>query len=170
MGGIDFTEFLDIDKDGVPGSINYYRNLTDGDGNVTGRELIDIGNLSNYSIANFDPDDPNAGTLKVRSGGIRSESTVKSAKLDVRRDLDFIPPSVMHLAVKVGFDWEERENIKSGRGAGPHDFITPQHAVRTTALAGPTRDNRALQRLKGRVLRTLRPLRHRRPHRRIQAQ
>ena len=116
MGGIDYTEFLDISKDGVPAEINYYRNVTDAEGNLTGRELIDIGDLDNYSIANFDPDDPNAGTLRVRAGGINSTSEVKTAKFDVRRELDFIPADFMNLAVKVGADWEERENTKSGRG------------------------------------------------------
>lgn len=116
MGGIDYTEFLDISKDGVPAEVNYYRELTDAEGNVTGRELIDIGSLSNYSISNFNPDDPGAGTLKVRSGGIHAESTVDMAKFDIRRELDFAPGS-MNLAVKFGADWERKENIKSGRGS-----------------------------------------------------
>jgi hypothetical protein len=116
MGGVDFTEFLDIDKDGVPAAINYYRNTTDAEGNVTGRELIDIGDLSNYSIANFNPNDPGSGSLRVRSGGLHAESTVSGAKFDVRRDLDFIPAKFMNLAAKIGIDWEEKQNTKSGRG------------------------------------------------------
>jgi TonB-dependent receptor len=116
MGGIDYTEFLDISKDGVPAEVNYYKNIVDADGNVTGRELIDIGKLSNYSISNFDPNNPDAGTLKVRSGGIHAESTVDMAKFDVRRELDFIP-GPMHLAIKLGADWERKENVKSGRGS-----------------------------------------------------
>ena len=117
MGGVDYTEFLDIDRDGVPATINYYRDITDNDGNVTGRELIDIGDLSNYQIANFDPEDPTAGELRVRAGGIHATSEVVSAKFDIRRQLDFIPVDFMNLAVKVGGDWEERKNAKQGRGS-----------------------------------------------------
>lgn len=116
MGGVDFTEFLDISREGVPSQVNYYRDIVDAGGAVTGRERIEIGDLGNYSIANFNPNDPGAGTLKVRSGGIHAESTVDMAKIDVRRELDFVPAS-MNLAIKVGADWERKENIKSGRGS-----------------------------------------------------
>lgn len=116
LGNVDFSEFRDIDQYGVPKTVNYYRDVTDADGVVT-RERIDIGKLENYNIANFNPNNPTAGTLVARSGGINSLSTVTSAKFDVRRDLDFIKSDFMNLAIKVGIDLEERENTKSGRGA-----------------------------------------------------
>lgn len=116
MGGVDYTEFLGIDGEGVPRTINHFRDVTDDDGNLVRREPRDISTLDNYSIPNFDPDDPSAGTLRVNAAGINAVSNVSSAKFDVRRDLDFLPFESINLALKIGADWEERENTKSGRG------------------------------------------------------
>ncbi|MEX0332382.1 MAG: carboxypeptidase regulatory-like domain-containing protein [Puniceicoccaceae bacterium] len=117
MGGIDFTEFLEIDDLGVPQNIYHYRDILDEEGNVVDREQVDIADLTNYGIANYDPEDPTAATLKVRAAGINSLSEVHSVKFDVRRDLDFLPIGFMNLAVKAGADWEERDERKFGRGS-----------------------------------------------------
>lgn len=128
MGGVDHTEFLNISDLGVPQDINHYRNVLDEAGNVIGRERIDIADLSNYAIANFDPTDPTAATLKVNAAGINSVSEVSSWKIDVKRDLDFLPLSFMNLAVKVGADWEERSESKFGRGTGYQFLYVGQEA------------------------------------------
>lgn len=116
MGNIHFTEFLNINDLAVPEEINHYRDIEDENGNVIGRERLDIADLSNYAIDDFDPRDPMAATLKVRAAGINSKSEVQSWKFDIKRDLDFLPFDFMNLAVKLGSDWEERAESKSGRG------------------------------------------------------
>jgi TonB-dependent receptor len=122
LGGVALTEYLDIDQYGAPDDIRYYREALDEQGNVTGLEPIDINSLENYGISGFDPSDPDAGVLRVRSGGINATSDISTAKFDVRRDLDFLPFSTMNLAIKVGGDWERRKETKGGRGIN-YEFV-----------------------------------------------
>ncbi|MCC5805543.1 MAG: TonB-dependent receptor plug domain-containing protein [Opitutales bacterium] len=116
LGGVDLVEYLDIDRFGAPQQINYYSYVRDDQNNIIGHEPINISTLDNYGLSGFDPENPDAGVLRVNSGGIESKSEVTSAKLDVRRDLDFLPFDFMNLAVKVGADWEQNKNSKTGRG------------------------------------------------------
>lgn len=122
MGNVDYTEFRDISSEGVPQIINHYRDILDAEGNVIGQEKINISDISNYAIANFDPEDPQAGTLKARTAGITSESEVTSIKFDIKRDLDFIPGDFMNLAIKVGADRMETTKTKGGRGVN-YEYI-----------------------------------------------
>lgn len=122
MGNIHFTEFLNINDLAVPEAINHYREVVDEEGNVTGHERVDIEDLSNYAIDDYDPTDPTAATLKVRAAGINSVSEVQSWKLDLKRDLDFLPFDFMNLAFKVGADWNERSESKAGRGTN-YEFL-----------------------------------------------
>ncbi len=123
LGNIDYTEFLDINRQGVPQTVNYYRDVEDDDGNLVDRVRVDETDLSNYSIANFDPSDPDAGELRVRAAGINSSSEIDTAKLDIRRDLNFLPwDQHMNLAIKVGADWQKRTETKSGRGTN-YEFV-----------------------------------------------
>lgn len=115
-GSVDLTEYLNIDQYGAPEEINYYRNVTDAAGNVTGRQQLNINSLESYGISGFDPNDPDAGVLRVRSAGIESVSEVTTAKFDVRRELDFLNLETMNLAIKIGGNWEERTETKGGRG------------------------------------------------------
>ncbi|MEX0332586.1 MAG: TonB-dependent receptor [Puniceicoccaceae bacterium] len=107
MGGINKSFFYEI-TDGIPVDFEYY----DEDGN-----LLNPNDLDSYRISGYDPTDPQAGTLSVRAGETRTHNEIKTAKFDIKRDLDdLIPWDWMHLAVKTGVYWEEKLKEKTGLG------------------------------------------------------
>ena len=106
MGGIQKAYFNNI-VDSIPEEIIYL----DEDGNE-----LDPHDLSFYRISGYDAADPQASTLAVRAGETRSTDEIKTAKFDIRRDLDFIPLDWMRLAVKAGAYWEETYKAKAGLG------------------------------------------------------
>lgn len=119
MGGIDRAEIRGFADDGLPDEVVFYRYVTDENGDPTGEEIeLDPADLSNYAVSGIDQDDPQASRLRVKAGNTESQSTITASKFDVRRDLDFIPGDFMNLAIKVGGDYEKREESKSGRGTG----------------------------------------------------
>ena len=108
LGGIEKAGFYEIEG-GIPGRVEYY----DDEG-----EPIDPASLSEYNITGYNPNDPQASSLRVLAGQTKSQNSVQTAKIDVRRDLDFIPWDWMKLAVKVGAYYESDEEEKEGNGTG----------------------------------------------------
>ncbi|MDP0498804.1 MAG: TonB-dependent receptor [Verrucomicrobiota bacterium JB022] len=140
MGNVYLARFADID-DGLPGTVEYY-GLTEGvpapyPSNSAARkelanparlsELVDQGvlyrldptKLSSYELeSGYNPNNPAAGSLVVKTGQSESRTTIKTYKADLRRELDFIPLDFVNLAAKVGVYREEREDEKWGEGVG----------------------------------------------------
>lgn len=108
LGGIDRAGFYEI-ADGVPGRVEYYDEAG---------EPINPADLDEYNIAGYDPEDPQASSLRVLAGETYSENEVITYKFDIKRDLDFLPFDWMNMAVKVGVYQEDDTEEKSGPGTG----------------------------------------------------
>lgn len=104
--GIHHAAFYDIEH-GIPGRVEYM----DEDGNE-----IDTTKLDAYNVAGYVGEDPESSQLRVLAGESLSQSEIKTAKFDIRRDLDFLPFDFMNVAVKAGAYLEERFEEKWGRG------------------------------------------------------
>ena len=109
-------------SDGVPGSINVYS------GGGSGPE-IDYTRLDSWRLTG----------LAAKSGEQKSKDTTTVYKLDVRRELDFLPGTEHYnLALKVGARRDEKETEKSGRGTGYAESLAPNRSI---ALADVIDDN-----------------------------
>ncbi|MBD5779104.1 TonB-dependent receptor [Pelagicoccus sp. NFK12] len=121
-GNLGYIEFHDI-ANGVPGTII----AMDKQGNA-----YDWGDINNFEI---DPDEQSDGgtDLTVLAGEAKTTSIRESYKVDIRRELDFIPSDAMQLAFKTGFHRRVFDESKSGKGTnykyryiGPSDAFNPE--------------------------------------------
>ncbi|MSU22195.1 MAG: TonB-dependent receptor [Opitutus sp.] len=117
IGQIRFEKIAD----GVPGATSVY----DRNGNA-----FAFTKLANWTVP----------TIQARSGKAESLDDVFNYKLDVRRELDFLPWKSARLAVKTGFLREETLKKKWGLGTGFQQTyvgpaLTPNDYLDTTYLA-----------------------------------
>lgn len=100
---------------GVPGSIT----VLDKSGNP-----INYGQLTSYGLSGL-----NSGTFTALAGSSYQQETVNTYKVDVQRDLDFIPPRIMSLSVKVGYYRKDDTQNKSGNGTNwGYQYVGPTTA------------------------------------------
>lgn len=113
MDGVEQVILEDI-EDGIPQTIR----VLDENG-----QPLDHTKLSSYSLGVGEE------PLFVRAGQQDTESNVSVYKLDVGRDLDFLPFDGMDLAVQVGVYREENEVVTSGPGINySYEYIGPVDA------------------------------------------
>ena len=99
-----------IQDGGIPHSITTYNRVSNGGG------IRDYTNLSNYG---FD------GTI-AKSGEATSKNTVSLYKIDVERDLSFLPfLGSNSMSVKVGYRHDEEKVEKSGLGTNYREILRP---------------------------------------------
>jgi iron complex outermembrane receptor protein len=78
-------------------------------------------------------------SLAAKSGEVSSKDTTGVYKIDVRRELDFLPGAAHYsLAIKVGARRDEKENKKWGLGTGYAETLNP---AKTLSLSDIIDDN-----------------------------
>ncbi|MBE2214976.1 MAG: TonB-dependent receptor plug domain-containing protein [Opitutaceae bacterium] len=105
------VNFRDINN-GIPGTIEVLSN-----GGISSPLPIDYTLLSNWR---------NDGAIVAKSGEAFSKDTIDVFRLDVRRELDFLPWSeTVPLAIKVGGRRDVKNNEKWGTGTGYAEDLKP---------------------------------------------
>jgi len=95
-------------QDGIPGKIRVFSKPDTSTGQVS---MIDWTRLTNWSTLSEDG-------LKAKSGDTHASDTSMNAKVNLRRDLDFLPFNWMTASIKTGWYHQEQTAKKWGLGTG----------------------------------------------------
>lgn len=116
LASVGQVVFEDI-ANGVPGRVTVYD-----ENDPTRSTLIDPSKLASYGLTD-------GNSFRVRSSQTDARNTKENYKIDVRRELDFIPSGFMQLAVKAGFYRQVDREEKWGRGNHAWQYVGPADAI-----------------------------------------
>lgn len=111
-------------EDGIPGKIQVFTKPNTTTGQVS---MLDWTQLANWNEL---PEDG----LKAKSGDTHASDTSLNAKVNVRRDLDFLPFSWMTMSAKTGWYHQEQTAKKWGLGTGYYETYNAAKAGQTLEM------------------------------------